>query len=174
MILHGFAWRNSKIIVFLPKVLRFRLYFLYFYIRVFGQNNMIFELLQQKPCRIIYKFRQNNMLGPETCEIKPTVGNRTCPDLPRPVLLGKFIIFHKIIGFTKSKPMILYPASQPANQPTNPPTRHHRHHPAAQPTVRGSVFLINKSCARRGCWRARAGLQKHRVFTMTFDGSNRS
>ena len=32
--------------------------------------------------------------------------------------------------------------ANPANQPTNPPTRHH---PAAQPTVWGSVFLINKS-----------------------------
>ena len=38
--------------------------------------------------------------------------------------------------------------SQPANQPTSPPTRHHRHHPAAQTTVRGSVFLLNISCAR--------------------------
>ena len=74
--------------------------------------------------------------------------------------------------------MILYPASQPAsqpaNQPTNPPTRHHCHHPAAQPTVRGSVFLINKSCARRGRKPARAVVQKAYVFTMTFDGSNRS
>ena len=55
--------------------------------------------------------------------------------------------------------------TQPASQPTNPPTRHH---PAAQPTVRGSVFLINKSYARRGCWRTRAAVQKYRVFTMCF------
>ena len=70
-------------------------------ILVFVQNNVIFELLQQKWCRIIYKFRQNIILGPETCEIRPTVGNRTCPDLPRPVLLSRFIIFYKIISFTK-------------------------------------------------------------------------
>ena len=61
--------------------------------------------------------------------------------------------------------------ANPANQPTNPPTRHH---PAAQPTVRGSVFLINKPCARRGWTPARAVVQKACVFTMTFDGSNRS
>ena len=54
-------------------------------IKVIGQNNMIFELLQQKPRRIMYKFRQNTIFRPETCEIRPKVGNRTCPDLPRPV-----------------------------------------------------------------------------------------
>ena len=46
-------------------------------------------------------FRQNTILGPETCQIEPKVGNRTCPDLPRPVLLSKFIIFYKITGFIK-------------------------------------------------------------------------
>ena len=70
-------------------------------IKVFGQNNMFFELLRQNPCRIMYKFRQNTIFGSETCEIGSKVGNRTCPDLPRPVLLSKFIIFYKIIRFIK-------------------------------------------------------------------------
>ena len=47
--------------------------------------NMGFEFLQQKPYNIIYKFRQNTIFEPETCEIRLKVGNRTCPDLPRPV-----------------------------------------------------------------------------------------
>ena len=38
-------------------------------IKVFGQNNVIFEFLQQKTCRIIYKFRQKPNFEPETCEI---------------------------------------------------------------------------------------------------------
>ena len=38
-------------------------------IRVFGQNNVIFELLQQKWCRIIMSFRQNTIFGPETYQI---------------------------------------------------------------------------------------------------------
>ena len=67
----------------------------------FLQNNVIFEPLRQKWCRIIMSFRQNTIFGPETCQIGPKVWNRTCPDLPRPVLLSKFIIFFKIIGFTK-------------------------------------------------------------------------
>ena len=46
-------------------------------------------------------FRQNTIFGPETCKIGPKVWNRTCPDLPRPVLLNKFISFYKIAGFTK-------------------------------------------------------------------------
>ena len=50
--------------------------------------------------RIIYKFTN---LGPETCEIEPKVGNRTCPDLPRPVLLSKFII----LGLQKGDDMSL-------------------------------------------------------------------
>ena len=37
---------------------------------------MIFELLRQKPCRIIYKFRQKVSFGPEAYEIGPKVGNR--------------------------------------------------------------------------------------------------
>ena len=49
-----------------------------------------FELLQQKPCRIIYKFRQNTIFGPETCEIGPTVLIWTCPELPRPVQEDKY------------------------------------------------------------------------------------
>ena len=63
----------------------FLMYFLNFpsNIKVFDQNNVFFELLQQKPCRIIHKFRQKLILEPETCEIGPEVGNRTCPDLPR-------------------------------------------------------------------------------------------
>ena len=44
---------------------------------------MIFELLRQKWCRIMYKFRQNTISGPETCQIGQKVGNRTCPDLSR-------------------------------------------------------------------------------------------
>ena len=94
-------------------------------IKVFGQNNLIFELLQQKWCRIIMSFRQNTISGPETCQIGPKLWLPSCPDLPRPVqedkyllqtsgnafifsdfikssvLLNKFIIFHKIICFTK-------------------------------------------------------------------------
>ena len=65
---------------------------------------VFFKFLQQKPCRIIYKFLQNTIkfFAPEEmCEIEPKVGNRTCPDLPRPVLLSKFIILYKIISFTK-------------------------------------------------------------------------
>ena len=83
-------------------------------IQVLGQSNVIFSFSKKKWCRIIYKFRQNTIFGPETYEIGPKVGNRTCPDLPRPVLLSKFnifikssvllskfISFYKIIGFTK-------------------------------------------------------------------------
>ena len=91
-------------------------------IKVFGQNNLIVELLRQKWCRIIYKFRQKTIFGPETFEIWPKVVIWSCPDLSRRtstyckpaemllffsdfikslVLLSKFIIFCKIIGFTK-------------------------------------------------------------------------
>merc|ERR1711924_276410 len=97
---------------------------------------MFFEFLQQKPCRIIYKFRQKFSFGSETCEIGPKVVIWSCPDLSRrtstyckpaemllffqilhlslffiskihyffvksSVLLREFIIFYKIIGFTK-------------------------------------------------------------------------
>ena len=86
---------------------------------------MIFELLQQKWCRIIMSFRQNTISGPETCQIGPKLWLPSCPDLPRPVqedkyllqtsgnafifsdftkscvLLNKFIIFCKITCFTK-------------------------------------------------------------------------
>ena len=51
--------------------------------------------------RIIMSFRQNTMFGPETCQIGPKLWLQSCPDLPRPVLLSNFIIFYKIIGFTK-------------------------------------------------------------------------
>ena len=40
MILHGFAWRSSKTIV------------------LFDKKNGFFELLDAKPCRIIYKLIQ--------------------------------------------------------------------------------------------------------------------
>ena len=111
MILHHFCWRNSKIKLFWPKTLIFdpksRKYhknqkkYCFFWvfldlgsnIKVFNQNNLIFELLRQKWCRIIMLFRQNTIFGPETCQIGPKVWNRTCPDLPKPVLLCKFIIF---------------------------------------------------------------------------------
>ena len=61
------------------------------------------------------------------------------------------------------------PTSQP-NQPTSQPTSQPTRQPAttanpAQTTVRGSVFLINKSCARGGPWRTRAAFQKACVFT---------
>ena len=55
--------------------------------------------VQKKDFDEIYKCHQNNIFGSETCEIRPKVGNRTCPDLPRPVLLSKFIIFYKIHRF---------------------------------------------------------------------------
>ena len=38
-------------------------------IKAFGENNVFFELLQQKPCRIIYKFRQNTISGPDTWKL---------------------------------------------------------------------------------------------------------
>ena len=53
---------------------------------------MIFELLQQKRCRIIMSFRQNTILGPETCQIGPKVVIWTCPDLPRPVQEDKYLL----------------------------------------------------------------------------------
>ena len=40
-------------------------------IKVFGQNNVFFQLLQQKPCRIIMKFRQKPYFEHKTCEIGP-------------------------------------------------------------------------------------------------------
>ena len=60
-------------------------YFRYFKsnIKVFGQNNLIFEFLQQKWCRIIMKFGQNIISGPEMCEIGPKVLIWSCPDLSR-------------------------------------------------------------------------------------------
>ena len=48
-----------------------------------GQNNMIFKLLQQKWCRIIYEFRQNTIFGSEMCEIGPEFVIWSCPDLSR-------------------------------------------------------------------------------------------
>ena len=82
-----------------PRILRYFLGFLKYFldfgsnINVFNQNNLILELLRQIWCRIIMSFRQNTIFGPETCQIGPKVWNQTCPDLPRPVLLCKFIIF---------------------------------------------------------------------------------
>ena len=35
----------------------------------------------KKWCRIIYKFRQNTISGPETCQIGPKLWLRSCPDL---------------------------------------------------------------------------------------------
>ena len=89
---------------------------------------MIFEFLRQKWCRIIMSFRQNTISGPETCQIGPKVWNRTCPDLPRLVLLSKFIIscinslvllnkfiiLYKIIGFTNQ----IYHFSNPYRKTT--------------------------------------------------------
>ena len=43
------------------------LWYFWWNIKVFGQNNLIFQLLQQKWCRIIMSFRQNTIFGPETC-----------------------------------------------------------------------------------------------------------
>ena len=67
---------------------------------------MFFELILQKPCRIIYKFRQKLSFGPETCEIEPKVVIWTCPDLPWPVQEDKslsaaqaFICFPDITPF---------------------------------------------------------------------------
>ena len=54
-------------------------------IKVYGQNNVIFELLQQKWCRIIMSFRQNTISGPETCQIGPKLWLQSCPDLLLPV-----------------------------------------------------------------------------------------
>ena len=49
----------------------------------FGQNNVFFELLQQKPCRIIQKVGRKVSFGSEACEIGPKVAIWTCPDLSR-------------------------------------------------------------------------------------------
>ena len=71
----------------------FQIIFIFFELfNVFCLKNVFFELLHAKPCRIIYKFHQNTILGPETCEIGSKVGNRTCPDLPRPVQEDKFLL----------------------------------------------------------------------------------
>ena len=59
-------------------------------LKFFGQHNVFFELLQQKQCRIIWKFRQKPNFEPKTCKAPPKVGNRTCPDLPRPVQEGPY------------------------------------------------------------------------------------
>ena len=53
-------------------------------IMAFGQNDVIFELLRQKWCRIIYKFRQNTILDPKHAKLdqKSEIGHvRTCQDL---------------------------------------------------------------------------------------------
>ena len=50
-------------------------------IKVFGQNNLIFELLRQKWCRIIMSFRQKPIFGPETCQIGLKLWLQSCPDL---------------------------------------------------------------------------------------------
>ena len=71
---------NLGICEFLLGFLRYFYDFLW-NIRVFGQNNVIFQLLQQKGCRIIYKFHQNTISGPETCKIGPKLWLQSCPDL---------------------------------------------------------------------------------------------
>ena len=55
--------RKTYILTYFREFLR---YFLDFWsnIKAFGQNNVIFELLQQKPCRISYKFHQKPSFGP--------------------------------------------------------------------------------------------------------------
>ena len=52
---------------------------------------MFFELLQAKPYRIMYKFRQKPNFETTTCKIRTKVGNGTCPDLPRPVQEDKYL-----------------------------------------------------------------------------------
>ena len=88
---------------------------------------MFFELLQAKPCRIIQKFRQKQILNPKDaniCQQSEIRHVRTCQDLSRrtntyckpaamlfifsdfiksSVLLNKFIFLYKIIGFTKRR-----------------------------------------------------------------------
>ena len=68
-------------------------------IQVFCQNNMFFELLQQKPCRIIQKFHQKPYFESETCQIGPKVGIWTCPDLPRPVQEDKSLSAKQVFAF---------------------------------------------------------------------------
>ena len=43
------------------------------FFKLFCLQTVFFQLLHTKPCRIIWKFRQNTILGPETCEIGPKV-----------------------------------------------------------------------------------------------------
>ena len=83
--------RKTYILIYFSE---FLVYFWDFWsnIKVFGQNNVIFVFLQQKPCRINYKFRQKPNLEPKTCKIRPKVRNRTCPDLPRPVQEDKYLL----------------------------------------------------------------------------------
>ena len=56
-----------------PRKTYFYLFFgifgVFLIIKVFGQNNLIVELLRQKRCKIIRSFRQNTISGPETCRI---------------------------------------------------------------------------------------------------------
>ena len=78
---HVILTQNPNIWPKIQKIFQKSLKLLTFLVKII----CFFELLRQKPCIIINKFRQKYNFGPETCEIKPKVGNRTCPDLPRPV-----------------------------------------------------------------------------------------
>ena len=68
-------------------------------IKVFDQNNAIFELLRQKWCRIIMSFRQNTIFGTETCEIGRKVVIWSFPDLPRPVQEDKSLSAKQVFVF---------------------------------------------------------------------------
>ena len=64
---------------------------------------MFFELLQQKPCRIIWTFYQKPYYEPETCKIGPKVVIWTCPDLPRPVQEDKSLSAKQVFAFMFSE-----------------------------------------------------------------------
>ena len=79
MILHGFASRSPKNIVFFIKNMVFdqKSWFFLFV----GLKTLLFGLLDAKPCRTIIKLPQKVSVGAETCEIWPKLWLRSCPDL---------------------------------------------------------------------------------------------
>ena len=73
-------------------------------VRVLVKNNVFFELLRQKWCRIIYKLHQKIFLGSETCEIRPKVVIWSCPDLSRRTSTyckpTEILLFFQILHFS--------------------------------------------------------------------------
>ena len=102
---------------------------------------MIFELLQQKPCRIIYKFRQKPNFGPEACEIQPKVMIWSSPDLSRRTHKGPI--------------WLLLDRSWQVRFPTLGPISH----------VSGSEFLFFTKFINDSAWFLLEKLKKHVILT---------